>query len=86
MQQPTSVIDMLTACNQQILSQVSYEKITPFRHAILLPKNAHSYLSRSPAGHSITMFAPILTGSGTKRGNKALYSPGYRQKKQERYD
>jgi hypothetical protein len=86
MQQPTAVIDMMTACNQQTLSQVSCEKITLFRHAILLPKNVHSYLSRSSAGHSITMLAPILTGIGTKRGNKALYSPGYRQKKQEKYD
>jgi hypothetical protein len=80
MQQPTGVIDMMTACNQQTLSQVSCEKITLSRHTILLPKNVHSYLSRSSAGHSITMLAPILTGIGTKRGNKALYSPGYRQK------
>jgi len=76
MQQPTGVIDMMTACNQQTLSHVSCEKITLFRHAILLPKNVHSYLSRSSAGHSITMLAPILTGIGIKRGNKVPYSPG----------
>ena len=86
MQQPTGVIEMMTACNQQTLPQVSCEKNTLFRHVILLPKNVHSYLSRPSAAHSITMLAPILTGIGTKRGNKALYSPGYRQKKQERYD
>ncbi len=69
---------LMTACNQQTLSQVSCEKITLFRHAILLPKNVHSYLPRSAAGHSITMLAPILTGIGIKRGNKVLCSPGYR--------
>jgi hypothetical protein len=78
MQQPTGVIDMMTACNQQALSQVSCEKITLFRHAILLPKNVHSYLSPPSAGRSIKILAPISTGIGIKQGNKALYSPAYR--------
>jgi len=70
MQQPTGVVDMMSACNQQTRTQVSCEKITLFRHAILLPKNIHSYLSRSSAGHSITMSAPILIGISVKRANK----------------
>jgi hypothetical protein len=78
MQQPTGVVDMMTASNQQTRSQVSCEKITLFRHAILLPKNVHSYLSRSSVGHSITMLTPILIGIAVKRANKALYSPDYR--------
>ena len=83
MQQPTKGVDRMTACNQQPLSQVPCEKTSLLRHTILLPKYVHSYLSRSSAGHSITILSPILTGIGIKRGNKTLYSPTYRWKKRE---
>jgi hypothetical protein len=59
MQQSTSVIDMMTVCNEKTISPASCEKSILLRHAILLPKNVHSYLSRSSAGHSITMLAPV---------------------------
>jgi hypothetical protein len=78
MQQPTSVIEMMTACNEKPLSPASCEKSILLRQAILLPKIAHSSTARSSAGLSITMLTPVADQNRQKRGNKALYLPGYR--------
>jgi len=81
MQQPAGVLQMRTYyCNVKTLSAASCEKSILLRHAMLLPKIANAATYQSSVGQSITMLAPILTGIDTKRGNKALYSPGYRQK------
>jgi hypothetical protein len=62
------------------------EKSALFRHALLLPKIAHSYPSRSSVGQSLPVLASVSGQYRYKLGNKALYSHACRWKKQRSDD
>jgi hypothetical protein len=76
---------MKTVCNEKSLSPASREKSILLRYAILLPKIADFSTSQTSIDHSIPALAPIIDRFLCRRGNKALYSPFYRQKKQRRH-
>jgi len=50
---------MMTVCNEKILSPTPCEKITLFRHAIVLPKIELPGTFRSPIGQSDSLLAYI---------------------------
>jgi hypothetical protein len=76
MQQPTGVMAMMTLCNEQNLSLVSCEKITLFRHAILLPKIELHATFRSSGGNSITMLARVADQDRHKTGQQGSLLTG----------
>jgi hypothetical protein len=59
MQQPTGAIATMTVCNGKILFPASCEKITLFRHAILLPKIELPDTFRSSIAQSASLLAHI---------------------------
>lgn len=77
MQQSTDVIDMMTVCNEKIILPVSYEKITLFRHAILLPKITHHDTFQSSIGQSSSFLPHFLH----QRGNNDPDSPALQTEK-----
>jgi len=77
---------MITGHNEKPMSPASCEKSILFRHTRLLPKIAHSYPSRSSVGQSLPVLAPVSGQYRYKLGNKALYSPDCRWKKQRSDD
>jgi hypothetical protein len=69
MQQPTDVIDMMTVCNEKTISPASCEKITLFRHAIVLPKILLPYTFQPSINQSTALLALITKQSQCKRYN-----------------
>jgi hypothetical protein len=69
---------MRTVRKEKPISPASCEKNTLFRHAIRLPKIAHSYTSRSSVDQSISLLTPIPAPFPYRRRNKAPNSPAHR--------
>jgi hypothetical protein len=78
MQQPTGVMAMMTVCNEKPISPASCEKITLFRHAIVLPKIELPAIFRSSMGQSASLLAYIHDQFQHRAGYNAPGLPALR--------
>ena len=78
MQQPTNGIDMMTICNEKNISPASCEKITLFRHAIVLPKIKIPDTSRPSTDQSTALLDHIHDNFQHRRGYHAPNLPARR--------
>jgi hypothetical protein len=74
---------MSIAHNVKTMSPASCEKNVLLRHGLLLPKIAHSSLSRSSVGQSMPMLTPVTDQYRYKRDNKASTHPFVVRKNKE---
>jgi len=66
---------MMTFCNEKLFSPTSREKITLFRHAILLPKNALPDTFRSSIDQSNALMLSSVTTSWTEEALLIVICP-----------
>jgi hypothetical protein len=81
MQQPTDGFDMMTVCNEESIAAAPCEKITLFRHAILLSKILLSYTFQPSIDQATALLPHIHDQFHCRGGNNDPDSPALRQEK-----